>query len=83
MVTCVRCHSGALADVPLTAMAEYRRSGDLTYAFSHVPTSTGKLIKTAVRILNRPLQRDRFLGRSLVAASSWLTGWFAFHSVGG
>lgn len=60
MVTCVRCHSGALADVPLTAMAEYRKSGDLTYAASHVPTSTGKLIKTAVRFLNRPLQRDHF-----------------------
>ena len=39
---------GALADVPLTAMAEYRKSQSLEYAASHAVTSTGKLIKTAV-----------------------------------
>lgn len=41
--------SGALADVPRTAIAEYRRSGDIKYAAYQLPTSTGQLIKTAVR----------------------------------
>ena len=42
--------SGALADVPRQAIAEYRRSGDIAYAAYQLPTSTGKFIKTAVRL---------------------------------
>ena len=44
--------SGSLLDVPRQAIAEYERSGDVAYAAYQLPTSTGKFIKTAVRLVS-------------------------------
>ena len=62
---------GALADVPLTAMAEYRKSQSLEYAASHVVTSTGKLIKTAVV---EAADLAKYMAQGMQVGLEWMDG---------
>eukprot|EP01043_Picozoa_sp_COSAG02_P032421 COSAG02_NODE_2166_length_9611_cov_5.049201_3_plen_258_part_00 len=77
VLTCVaragRVCSGALADVPRQAIAEYRRSGDIAYAAYQLPTSTGQFIKTAVRLDYTPLSRSLLvLRRPQYPSAVWI-----------